>query len=131
MKIIEGIVTSNIPSQTSTGIKYAELPGVIVAAANNPGAANTTTDANGRFSLSVPDNETKLKFYTFGLKNGEPYNEFTIPDPVRYWNVRLNIGGAEFVEDRNKPNKTKLYIGIGIAALLLLLATRKKKSNRR
>lgn len=126
MKRIQGIVTSQQAIQTSTGIKFAELPGVIVAAANNPAAANTTTGPDGRFTLDVPDNETQLHFYTFGLENGEPYNVFTIPDPVRYWNVRLNIGTAEIVENRYKPNRTKLYIGIGIAALLLLLATRKK-----
>ena len=106
------------------------LPGVIVTSKLNPNAANTVTDTNGNFSLSVPDNETELNFYTSFLESNNPFDTYTIPTPIpTVWNIKLNLSGPVITGEKNDESKKlklwPVYAGIGLLALLLL--TRKKK----
>jgi hypothetical protein len=129
MKNIYGYVTD------ASGVS---LPGVIVAAAIVPAEANTVTDANGNFSLSVPDTETQLNFYTSFLEGGQPYKTFTIPSNLGgVWNIRLNLvgpvisgGNAPATPDKKKMNWWPVYAGVGLLALLLIRKMSKKKKRK-
>lgn len=106
------------------------LPGVIVTSKLNPNAANTVTDSNGNFSLSVPDNETELNFYTSFLESNNPFDTYTIPTPIpTVWNIKLNLSGLVITGEKNDESKKMklwpVYAGLGLLALILI--TRKKK----
>lgn len=127
--IVEGYITTEPDSKG----KFAALPGVIITTASNPMTAQTTSDENGRFTITVPDTETKLQFYAYGLPGGQPYKQFTIPKPLAYWNVKLAVGGPVIsagnppATEKKKMNLWPVYAGAG---LLLLLWLRKRKKKR-
>jgi hypothetical protein len=129
MKNIFGYVTD------ATGVA---LPGVIITAAIDANSYNTTTDTNGNFSLSVPDTETQLNFYTNFLEGGQPYKTFTIPSNLGgVWNIRLNLvgpvisgGNAPATPGNKKMNLWPIYAGVGLLALLLIRKMSKKKKRK-
>jgi len=120
MKTIYGLIA------TREGVS---LPGLIVTASSN-GNINTTTNDNGQFSLTVPDNETEINIYSSFLDSGRPFDTYTIPDPIPVvWNIRLALEGPVVVEEKEDSKKMKLWpwYALGGLALLLLLAKKRKR----
>lgn len=114
------------------------VPGAIVSAGSDS-TIYTTTDENGGYILSIPDNETFVNVYYIGTgTNG--LTSLYIPTPFpAIWNIELqNNTLPELVirpqDEPTTPTATvkklwPVYAGLGLLALLLL--TRKKKGRKR
>jgi len=124
MKTISGYILDNETNLPLTGNP--------VVSALNPYYHNTQSDATGRFSLEVPNEETEIKVYSNFLLSGNEADTFTIPTPIpAVWNIRLSRRNVGISASRTNPEKKMWpYYALGGLALLLIIRKMRKGKKR-